>query len=269
MTIQGDLLLPYQRTWVEETAQVSVIEKSRRAGVSWATAGHDTLHCAARNGGNTWYMGQDKDMSQAYIADAGWWAKEIYGLACSDVETDVLQDGEQSILRHRIIYKSGFTQTALSSRPANLRSKGRPGDRFTFDECAFHPDFDGLLKAAGALMMWGCKLRFISTHNGEDNPFNLLIQDIRANKRPGVVHSITFKQAIEQGLYKRICQVTNKDWTQSTEDEWVQGIYDFYGDNANEELDIVPSSGNGMFLPSNLIRKCMVDATRIKTTWTA
>lgn len=263
----NELLLPYQRAWLGENNQVAAIEKSRRVGVSWAEAGGDALHCASANGGNAWYMGQDKDMSQAYIEDAAWWATEVYQLACSDVEEDIFYDGEKDVLRHKIRYASGHTQTALSSRPANLRSKGRPGEIFTFDECAFHPDFEGLLKAAGALMMWGCRMRFISSHNGENNPWNDFVNEIKQGKRPGVVHRITFMGAVKQGLYKRICQVLQQDWTAEKETHWVKETYDFYGDNASEELDVIPSQGSGVFLPTSLIRACMVDAERVETTW--
>ncbi len=262
-----DLLLPYQQAWLSESSQIAAIEKSRRVGVSWSQAGSDALHCSAVNGGSAWYMGQDKDMSQAYIEDAAWWAREVYQLPCSDVEEDIFNDGEKDILRHKIRYKSGHTQTSLSSRPANLRSKGRPNEIFTFDECAFHPDFAGLLKAAGALMMWGCRMRFISSHNGEDNPWNEFIKEMKAGKRPGVVHRITFRNAVAQGVYKRICQILGQVWTQESENEWVQEVYDFYGENAAEELDVIPSAGSGVFLTTMLIRQNMVPAERVQSTW--
>jgi phage FluMu gp28-like protein len=47
--------------------------------------------------------------------------------------------------------------------------------------------------------------RVISTHDGEDNPFNELIKEVRSGKRAGTVHRITFNEAVEQGLYKRVC----------------------------------------------------------------
>lgn len=260
------LLLPYQNAWLSETANFAVIEKCRRAGISWAQAGRDALHAGHSNGGNVWYMGQDKDMSQAYITDAAWWADEVYGstLKHSDIEQDVLEDGDNSIMSYKIRFASGFKITALSSRPANLRSKGRVGDRFTFDEAAYHPDFAGLMKAAGALLMWGCKVRIISTHNGADNPFNELVQDIRSGEQPGKVHRIDFQEAIRQGLYKRICAVTGKKWTRKAEQDWMTEIYRTYRHNAAEELDVIPSQSSGVWLPRALIEARMTDCEVIE-----
>src|SRR3546814_1424375 len=67
----------------------------------------------------------------------------------------------------------------LSSRPRSLR--GRQG-YVIFDEFAFHDDPEELLKAGMAFIIWGGKVLVISTHNGDENPFNQLINDIRAGK---------------------------------------------------------------------------------------
>ncbi|MBD1220586.1 hypothetical protein IDM30_15410 [Acinetobacter seifertii] len=85
----------------------------------------------------------------------------------------------------------------MTSRPSNLR--GRQG-RVILDEAAFHESLDELLKAALALLIWGGCVRVISTHDGEDNPFNELINEIRAGKRKGTVHRTTFRDAVAQGL---------------------------------------------------------------------
>ena len=41
------VLLPYQQRWLADKAQVKVVEKSRRIGLSWAEA-CDSVLCAAR-----------------------------------------------------------------------------------------------------------------------------------------------------------------------------------------------------------------------------
>lgn len=262
---RNDVFLPYQRDWLNETAQLAVFEKCRRAGVSWSQAFDDCTYVAAGDG-NCWYMGQDKDMSQAYISDVAYWAEHIQAAFEEQEPVEILDDDGKAIQVYTVKFASGRKVTALSSRPANLRSKGRPGDKFTFDEAAFHPDFEGLLKAAGALLMWGCKIRIISTHNGEANPFNLLIQDIRAGTVKGAVHRVTFDEACEQGLYKRICQVIKKKWTQAGEDAWIREIRDFYRHNAAEELDVIPSAGSGVWLTRALIEKCMKPCEMIEVT---
>jgi phage FluMu gp28-like protein len=130
------------------------------------------------------------------------------------------------------------------------------------DEAAFHDKLGELLKAALALLIWGGKVRVISTHNGERNPFNELINDIRAGKRAGSVQRITFKEAVGQGLYRRVCLRLGKDWSAEGEREWMQGVYAFYGDAANEELDVVPSQGSGAWLPAPWSRSAWSRARR-------
>src|SRR5690606_4884237 len=106
---------------------------------------------------------------------------------------------ERAIKTYTIRFASGFRIVALSSRPANLR--GKQGV-VVIDEAAFHGQLDELLKAALALLIWGGRVRVISTHNGDVNPFNELVNEIRSGGRKGTVHRIDFHQAVEDGLYR-------------------------------------------------------------------
>ena len=67
----------------------------------------------------------------------------------------------------------------------------------------------------------------------------------------------TFDDALEQGLYQRICLVTGKAWSPEAEAAWRSEIRDFYGSDAAEELDCVPSQGSGVYLTGALIEACM------------
>ena len=177
------VLLPYQQRWVADKSPVKVCEKSRRVGISWAEASDDALTAAASReagGDDTWYIGYNQDMAKEFIRDIAFWAKH-YQLAAGEMEEVVLKDEDKDILTFVIKFASGFRVTALSSRPSNLR--GKQG-RVVIDEGAFHDDLQGLLKAAMALLMWGGKVRIISTHDGDGNPFNELVLDCRAKKVP-------------------------------------------------------------------------------------
>ena len=92
----------------------------------------------------------------------------------------------------------------MTSAPRAFRSRGRPGDLGIVDEAAFVDDLDEVLKAALAFLTWGGRLRLISTHNGEASPFNLLLRDVRDGRQPGSVHTIPFRQAIDDGLTRRV-----------------------------------------------------------------
>ena len=142
----------------------------------------------------------------------------------------------------------------MTSAPRALRSKGRPGDRAIIDEAAFVDDLEEVLKAALAFLTWGGRVHVISTHNGEASPFNLLLRDVRDDKQPGSVHTITFRQAIDEGLGRRIFEVTGREWSPEAEAEWEAGIRRTLGHRGAEELDCIPSAGSGAWLTWELIR---------------
>jgi len=256
-------LLPYQQRWVADKSDFKVSEKSRRTGLTWAEASDDVLIAGSERtagGQNVYYIGYNMDMAIEYIEACAMWARVFDQAAGAIEEGEELfkqGDDEKSIKTYTIRFASGFRIVALSSRPANLR--GKQGV-VVIDEAAFHQDLDELLKAAIALLMWGGKVRVISTHNGADNPFNQLIEDIRALKRSGSLHRTTFDEACSEGLYRRVCLRLGKEWTPSAEAKWKAEIRKTYGDAADEELDVIPSQGSGSWLSGVLIEARMVSA---------
>ena len=256
-------LLPYQQRWCADTSQVKLCEKSRRIGLTWGEAADTALLASRENGMDTWYVGYNKDMAIEFIRDCANWAK-FYGMAAGEIEatTEVFKDGdeEKSILAFVIRFESGWRITALSSRPSNLRGKA---GRVILDEAAFHDDLAELLKAALALLMWGGEVHIISTHNGVDNAFNELINNVRADKKPYSLHRITFDDAIQDGLYQRICLRRGIDWTEPGQIKWIKEIRDSYGDAASEELDCIPKNGGGKWLNRALIESRMSPYTPV------
>ncbi|TCS38515.1 phage FluMu gp28-like protein [Paucimonas lemoignei] len=247
------VLLPYQQKWLADTSPVRVCEKSRRVGLSWGEAAGSALEAAAEHGQDTWYIGYNKDMAQEFIRDCAFWAKH-YNLAASEMEEEVIKDEERDILTFRINFASGFRVTALSSSPSNLR--GKQG-RVIIDEAAFHPNLKELLKAAFALLIWGGSVSVISTHNGVDNPFNELIEDIRAGKKPYSLHRIEFDEAVRQGLCRRVFLATKREWSPAAEAAWCEEIRAIYRPNDAEELDVTPSQSGGAYMSRALIESRM------------
>jgi phage FluMu gp28-like protein len=254
------VLLGYQQRWVADRAQVKVIEKSRRIGLSWGEAADTALLAASQSGMNAFYIGYMKEMAQEFIRDCAEFAK-AYSLAAGEIaETEeVWFEGEErkSIFVYTLRFASGWRIEALSSAPRNLR--GKQG-RVILDEFAFHSDQKELLKAALALLIWGGEVHVISTHNGVDNPFNALCLDIRAGKKPYALHRVTFTDAVEDGLYERVCLRTGQAASEAGKAAWVKSIYDQYGSDAEEELDCVPSNSGGAWLSRALIEARMRDA---------
>ncbi|WP_293763677.1 hypothetical protein [Stenotrophomonas sp.] len=257
------VLLKYQQDWIADDSDLKVAEKSRRIGLTWAEAADNVLTASKSRpagGMNVYYIGYNMDMAIEYIEACAMWAR-VFNEAAAEVEEgeEVFKDGddERHIKTYTIRFASGFRIVALSSRPANLR--GKQGV-VVIDEAAFHNALDELLKAALALLIWGGKVRVISTHDGDQNPFNELVNEIRAGKRKGSVHRITFREAVEQGLFGRVCMRKGVPWDEAAQAKWISDVYAFYGAAAEEELDVVPSQGSGAWLTTALIEARMYDA---------
>lgn len=258
-SITPAVLLPYQQKWVADSSPVKIFVKSRRIGGSWAEAGESALEASKKNGQDTWYIGYAKDMAVEFIRDVADWAN-AYNLVASEISEyeEVFTDGDEkkSILAFTIKFASGYRVTALSSAPRNLR--GKQG-RVVIDEAAFHDNLGELLKAAFALLIWGGCVRIISTHNGVSNPFNQLVEDVKAGRLPYSLHSCTFDEALEQGLYKRICLKKGITWTAEGEKIWADEIRKIYADNVDEELNCIPKNSGGKWLSRALIESRMSD----------
>ena len=259
-----DALLPYQARWNRETAPVAVMEKSRRIGLSWGDACERVVY-AAEGRGNVYYQSYAQDMTEGYISDCAAWARKL-GQAASEILQETVLDNERKILIYRIDFASGKHIKALSSHARSVRSKGAPGDILIIDEAAYCDDIGALIKAGVAFTMWGGQVRIISTHNGADNEFNELIQEIRAGRHEYALHRVTLDDAIKDGLARRICSVRRDTWNEDYEARFRKATIGQYRskDEADEELFCVPRLGGGAYFPRALIEVCMFDAPVIR-----
>lgn len=257
--VPGAVLMAYQQRWVADRSPLKVMEKSRRTGITWGEASDNVLTAASQRtagGQNVYYIAYNQDMTIEYIQACAMWAR-VFNYAAGEIEEgfwDGEDEADKAIKTYTIRFPSGFRIVALSSRPSNLR--GRQGV-IVIDEAAFHDQLKELLKAALAMLIWGGEVHVISTHNGDNNPFNELVTDIRAGRRKGSVHRVDFTEAVADGLYRRVCMRLGRAWTQAEQDTWVLGVYAFYGDGAAEELDCIPSNGSGAWLSRALIESRM------------
>lgn len=264
-TMAQAIFMAYQVKWVEDQSPVKIMEKSRRIGLSYAEAADDVLYAASASGANVYYISYNKEMTQGFIQDCATWAK-AFNAAASQIEESVIEEEDKQILSYTIRFDSGHIIQAFTSNPRNLRSKGRPGERLVIDEAAFVDGLAELLKAAMAMTIWGGQVRIISTHNGEDNPFNELINDVRAGKLPYSVHRVDLDDALRDGFYRKICAVTGQAWTAEGEAIWRAGIIARYRPNEDEELFCIPAQGGGAWLTRVQIEARMVEAPVIRFT---
>ncbi len=259
-----NVLLEYQAEAVGLLDSVSThvlfVEKSRRIGLTWGLASYAALKAAkmkSAGGMDVMYISYSQEMTREFIDAVAMWLR-AYNIAAGAAEEflfdDSDPDGDRSIKAFRIQLASGFEILALSSAPRGLR--GKQGV-VIIDEAAFVDNLKELLKAALAFLMWGGQVVVCSTHNGAENEFNVVIQDILAGRRPYKHLRIDFDAALQQGLYQRICLVKGDSWTPEKEAAWRQDIIDFYGDGADEELFCIPSQGSGAWLTTPLIEARM------------
>ena len=246
-------LLAHQQRWVADRAGFKAVEKSRRVGISWAEAYDAVLH-AGSGRGNVYYQSYDKDMTRGFIDDCASWAESL-GVRADEVGESLLPVGDSGAVQvFRLGLAAGREIRAMTSAPRAFRSRGRPGDRAIVDEAAFVADLGEVLKAALAFRQWGGEVRVISTHNGAASPFAALCRDLRSGAAPGSIHRVTLGDALNCGLYKRICRVRGVDWTAEAEAEWEAGLRAEYGAAAAEELDCVPAAGAGAWLAWETVR---------------
>ena len=265
------ILLGYQQRLLATTTahRVTVVEKSRRTGATWGVAAQAVITSASSRdagGMDSLYIGYNLDMAREFIDCAAMWARAFdQEMGVAGVAEFLFDDGaDKSISAFRIRFASGFEIVALASRPRSLR--GRQGF-VIIDEAAFHDDLDGVLQAALALLIWGGRVLVISTHNGEDHPFNRLVKDIRGGRRGYGFVRFDFDDALKDGLYQRVCLRTGEEWAVEKEAEWRAGINREFGEAADEELFCIPSEGGGAWLPGPLVEaraKQGIDVVRLK-----
>ncbi|HJU39345.1 MAG TPA: hypothetical protein VJ724_07195 [Tahibacter sp.] len=264
------ILMRHQVQCLAIRASIVVVPKGRRTGMTFAFALNKTITAASRKsagGDNVYYIGDTKEKGLEFVGYCAKFARVIaqaQGQGISRIEEFLFEDQDDNgrtkyITAYRIRFASGFQITALSSRPANIR--GLQG-HVIIDEAAFHPDVQGVLDAATALLIWGGEIVIISSHNGVRNPFNQLVKDIE-NGRYGddaVVFPVTFDDAVGNGLYERVCLI--KGWTPSVDGKraWYEKIRNGYGARKaamREELDAIPRDGGGRCIPGIWIENAM------------
>ncbi|WP_200887398.1 hypothetical protein [Sphingomonas sp. ERG5] len=257
------ILMQHQKDWIADQSPLKLARKGRRTGITFAEAIDSTLIGAAAKsagGDSTFYIGDTKEKGRAFVAVCATFARSIAKelLTVEDfVFDDVQPDGSsKGIAAYRIRFASGNEVVALSSNPANIR--GLQG-RVVIDEAAFHRNVAAVIDACNALLIWGGVIRIISTHNGTLNAFNELIRGIEAGDFDYSIHTVTFDDAVANGLYERVCLMKGDTPTIEGKEAWYRKVRRSYGSRIEamrEELDVIPREGEGVLLPLAWIEAC-------------
>lgn len=265
------VFLPYQTAWFLEEAQIAIIEKARRIGITWVTAAIAVLHAAVGEGrGDAYYQSFNKDMTEGFIRKCAEWLTaflRVKAIIDEDLEPDPDDPtGDARITVFRIRLPNGRKIEALPSSPRAIRSKGDPGDLYILDEAAFvgpgvkpqdmRAHLAEVLKAALAVTTWGGRVLIISTHNGDENPFNEYCRDAASGRLSWAHHRVTLDDAIEQGFVERINEIAGMD---RAREEYRQEEFEKYPTTAQAEEELLcrPRPSSGVYIPRHLVRACM------------
>jgi len=276
------ILMAHQVDWISDKSPLKVAAKGRRTGITYAEALDDTLIAATKKsegGDNIFYIGDTKEKGLEFIRYVAHFARIVSQELAAQVEDYLFPDKQPDgstkfIAAYKVTFASGFRVIALSSRPANIR--GLQGI-VVIDEAAFHQDVASVLDAVNALLIWGGRIRIISSHNGEDNPFNQLIKDTKAGLYDYTIHHIPFSLAIKNGLFDRVRlmlgpqECEQRGWSNDKPGftKWVSTIVRSYGPRVearDEELEAIPRKSSGLYFPRTLVQRAQ-DSTAPVTTW--
>jgi phage FluMu gp28-like protein len=139
---------------------------------------------------------------------------KAYSLAASEVNEFVFEDEDElgekrGIKAFRIDFASGHKVLALSSRPRSIR--GKQG-KVTIDEAGYHDDLP-----ASSRPRWRCSSGAARSRSSRRTTARTTLQRARARHRAGklpyAMHSTTFREAMADGLYQRVCLKKGETWS--------------------------------------------------------
>ena len=188
-----DLLLPYQRAWVQDDARFKIGLWARQTGKSFACAAEAVLDCLLNPGAMWVILSAGERQAIEFMQKAVMWAK-AFALA---IESADLPQNPDTFKRAEIVFGNGSRMIALPANPDTARGYSA---NVILDEFAFHQDSEAIWRAIYPTItnpLRGLKkLRIVSTPNGRQNKFYDLWTKNEAYSR----HRITIADAVAQGL---------------------------------------------------------------------
>jgi phage FluMu gp28-like protein len=254
MKMQAVKFLPFQREFINDENQFIIYEKSRRIGITFASAYKGTRDIAKRNvkGNKIWFSSADLTVAEEYIDYIQYFSRYIG--AASEYIGEILIDKESDMTARCVRFKRYAGEiNAISSNPTNIR--GKTGDAY-FDEFAHHRDQEKMFTAGKPLSLRGARTIIVSTHNGEESYFNQLINEIKKGKegtmRRWHHYATTIEDAIKEGL---IDQVLGHKASKKEAAEWLEDAFSGMTREAiDEEYYCKPrAGGTNHLLPYELI----------------
>jgi len=258
---RNTFLLPYQTRWVKDRSLVRLMEKSRRIGISYATAYDEVRQKSLKDCRvDTWFSSRDDLTAKEFIIYCEKFAKVLDKAAGSAFDVDILfDDGRKSATASVLRFANGKRINSISSNPDVFAGKG---GNVGLDEFALRNDPRMVFDIAKPTITWGGRMSIISTHRGKGNFFNKLINDEKSGKpekmRGISLHRVTLTNALEDGFLWKLQTKLPDDDPRMQMDE-----ADYYNmeinsastrERALQEFECQPEDESTTYLPYDLLQ---------------
>lgn len=207
-----DLLLPFQRRWVEDDSRFKIWNASRQIGKSFTSACEAVRDCELHPGTLWVVLSAGERQSLEWMEKAKMWVK-AFGLAMSYA---IERDAPEALMKSaEIRFANGSRIIALPANPDTAR--GYTGN-IILDEFAIHRHGTEIWRAMAPSvtnpLKRELKVRVMSTPKGEGNMFHALWMKEGWSK-----HRTTIADAKEEGLNVDLAQLRD---LAGDEDSWRQ-----------------------------------------------
>lgn len=214
-----DLLLPYQRAWVQDSARFKIWLKSRQIGGSLAAA-FEVVADAIETGGD-WVILSAGERQALEFMDKVNRAASIF---CDAVSYSSGREYRPEIQKSQLRFPNGARVLALPANPSTARGYSA---NLILDEFAFHENPEEIWRAVYPIisnpLRGALKLRVISTPAGRNNKYFDLWEHAPAFSR----HQTTVYDAVAQGLALNIDELRanladSDGWAQEFECQFME-----------------------------------------------
>ena len=196
--ILSEILMPYQRKWVEDASRFKIGLWSRQTGKSFATACEAVTDCAAQQKGSTdlWVvLSAGERQALEWMEKAKKWSEAVKAAVDS---YDEIRDSANALMsRAEIRYANGSRIVAIPANPATARGYSA---NLVLDEFAIHEKpfeiWAAIYPSITNPLTGRKKLRIVSTPKGRGNKF----ADLWEHNDKYSKHKVTIEDAVRMGL---------------------------------------------------------------------
>lgn len=216
-----DLLLPYQRRWVEDESRFKIGLMARQIGKSFACACEAVLDCVLHPGAQWVILSAGERQALEFMLKARQWA-EALELAIDSYSEQ--RDSTQASMKSAEIRWAN--RSRLLALPANPDTARGYSANLILDEFAFHehPEeiWRSIYPSISNPLRGTYKLRIVSTPNGISNKFH----DLWTSDNGYSKHFIDIHSAVREGLPVDLRELRaglddDDGWTQEFECQFI------------------------------------------------